>query len=90
MSTKEWFYAPEMSNVGGYQEMTFEQDNNNPAVIQVESPEAFYVVKQDEYQQVTLSIDANEFDKLAIAWCKKRKLHGPLRWFSWFGIWQAR
>lgn len=78
MSTKEWFYSPEGSTVGGYQEITFEDKNDNPVVIQIENPQEFFIVKDDNYQKITLAIDAQEFDKLAIAWCKKRKLHGAL------------
>lgn len=78
MSTKEWFYSLETSDVGGYQEMHLEQENHNLAIIQVENPNKFSVDKENNYQKVTLAIDAQEFDKLAIAWCKKRKLHGAL------------
>ena len=78
MSTKEWFYVTETSDVGGYQEVTLERDNHNPVIIQVENPEEYSVCKENNYQKITLAINALEFDKLAIAWCKKRKLHGAL------------
>jgi len=34
MSTKEWIYEQDTPDIGCYQEITFEDDNNNPAVIQ--------------------------------------------------------
>ena len=78
MSTKEWFYSPENSTVGGYQEITLEDKNDNPAIIQIENPQEFTIEKHDNYQRINLAIDAQKFDKLALAWCKKRKLHGAL------------
>ncbi|MBO9489832.1 hypothetical protein J7384_05610 [Endozoicomonas sp. G2_1] len=78
MSKKKWFYVTETSDVGGYQEITFERENHNSVIIQVENPEKYSVCKENNYQKITLAIDAQEFDKLAIAWCKKRKLHGAL------------
>ena len=42
MSTKEWFYSPENSTVGGYQEITLEDKNDNPAIIQIENPPRVY------------------------------------------------
>jgi len=78
MSTKEWFYCPTESSVGGYQEMTFDYENQNPVLIQIDSPVEYQVIKDEHFHQVKIAIDAKEFDSLAIAWCKKRKLHGAL------------
>jgi hypothetical protein len=78
MSTKEWFYCPDGSSVGGYQEMTFDKENQNPVLIQIDCPAEYKVVKDGQFHQVKIAIDANEFDAMAIAWCKKRKLHGAL------------
>ena len=35
MSTKEWIYKQDIPDIGCYQKMTFNDGNNNPAVIQV-------------------------------------------------------
>jgi hypothetical protein len=78
MSTKEWFYCPTDSSVGGYQEMTFDDENQNPVLIQIDSPVEYQVIRDEQFHQVKIAIDAKEFDSLAIAWCKKRKLHGAL------------
>ena len=78
MSTKEWFYCPTESTVGGYQEMTLDYENQNPVLIQIDSPVEYQVIKDEQFHQVKIAIDVNEFDALAIAWCKKRKLHGAL------------
>ncbi|WP_166426200.1 hypothetical protein [Paraglaciecola sp. 20A4] len=58
--------------------MTFDDENQNPVLIQIESPVEYQVIKDEQLHQVKIAIDAIEFDRLAIAWCKKRKLHGAL------------
>jgi hypothetical protein len=78
MSTKEWFFCPPESSVGGYQDMTFDHENQNPVLIQIDNPEEYQVLKDEQFHQVKIAIDAKEFDSLAIAWCKKRNLHGAL------------
>tara|TARA_R110001583_G_scaffold119822_2_gene271104 strand:- start:43 stop:276 length:234 start_codon:yes stop_codon:yes gene_type:complete len=76
MSTKEWFYCPRNSSVGGYQEMSFDDENQNPVLIQIDNPEEYQVLKDGQLHLVKIAIDARTFDSLAIAWCKKRKLNG--------------
>jgi hypothetical protein len=58
--------------------MTFDYENQNPVLIQIDSPVEYQVIKDEQFHQVKIAIDAKEFDSLAIAWCKKRKLHGAL------------
>ena len=43
MSTKEWIYQSEdeLCKFGIYQELTLEDDNNNPATISVKNPSDF-------------------------------------------------
>jgi len=78
MSTKEWVYEQDTPDIGCYQEITFEDDNNNPAVIQSNNPEEFSIAKTEFSEQLTVAIPAEVFDKIAIAWCRKRKLQGEL------------
>ncbi|MGY0603690.1 MAG: hypothetical protein ACW7DZ_16840 [Paraglaciecola chathamensis] len=65
MSTKEWFYCPAESSVGGYQEMSFDDENQNPVLIQIDSPEEYQSLKNEQFHQVQIAIDAKEFDSLA-------------------------
>ena len=41
-------------------------------------PDNLHIIKEGKQHQVSVAIDAIEFDKLAISLCKKRKLHGIL------------
>lgn len=82
MGTKEWIYQP-YRGAALYQELSLDDKNNNPATIEIESPQNF-CVKREEYTPGTVSfllrveIDAEQFDTIAVEWCKKRKLHGAL------------
>jgi hypothetical protein len=78
MSTKEWVYEQDNPDIGCYQEITLDDDINNPAVIQVNNPEEFSIAKTEFSEQLTVAIPAEVFDKIAIAWCHKRKLQGEL------------
>lgn len=49
-------------------EWIYEQDN----------PEEFSIAKTEFSEQFTVSIPAETFDKIAFAWCLKRKLQGEL------------
>ncbi|MGL5665171.1 MAG: hypothetical protein ACRDD9_03480 [Shewanella sp.] len=82
MSTKEWVYQGN-DQFELYQEMTFEKDNDNPAVIQIINPADFKVVSESNaegkaFGRLEAEIPADVFDQIAIAWLKKRKLHGAL------------
>lgn len=82
MSTKEWVYQ-ENDQFGLYQEMTFDKDNDNPAVIQIINPANFMVASESNaegtvFGKLEAEIPADVFDQIAIAWLKKRKLHGAL------------
>lgn len=76
MSTKDWVFhtEPEGVSIGCYQDVTFDKVNNNPAVLEVLHPEEFKIVREKDYEEVSLSIPAEVFDNIAKAWCKKRKL----------------
>lgn len=78
MSTKDWVYEQDNPDIGCYQEITIEDDNNNPAVIQLNNPKEFSITKREFNEQITVTIPAEVFDKIAIAWCRKRKLQGEL------------
>ena len=78
MSTKDWVYEQGNPDIGCYQEITFEDHNNNPAVIQLSNSEEFSITKTEFSEQLTVAIPAEIFDKIAIAWCRKRKLQGEL------------
>lgn len=78
MSTKDWVYEQSNPDIGCYQEITFEDDNNNPVVIQSSNTKEFSITKTRFSEQLTVAIPAEVFDKIAIAWCRKRKLQGEL------------
>ena len=72
MSSNDYFYQNE---IRGYQELSFDDINQNLVCIAVENPTYFEAITHSNYRQVVLGIDPDEFDKLAIAWCKKRRLN---------------
>ncbi|AZG73532.1 hypothetical protein [Shewanella livingstonensis] len=85
MSTKEYVYEDNNSDFALFQEITFDDENNNPAVLQIDNASNFSVFSHklmsdsDKVSsQLIAEIPADEFDKIAIEWCKKRKLHGAL------------
>ena len=45
MSTKEWVYRSD--DVGLYQEMSFDEHNNNPATIEIENPMDFKIEREE-------------------------------------------
>lgn len=78
MSTKDWVYKQDAHDVGCYQEITIADNKNNPAIIQTNNPKEFSIVKTELSEQLTVAIPADVFDKIAVAWCRKRKLQGEL------------
>jgi len=83
MGTKEWIYRSDeyQDEVGIYQELTFDTENTNPATISIKNPVNFSVsyetnVDGKTFGELTAEITAEEFDRIAIAWCKHRKLQG--------------
>ena len=86
MSTKEWV-SSHSDGASIYQECFYDSEkhdiNPNPAVVQVDGP-CNYSVTREEYadgrpcSQLVVEVPADRFDEIAIAWCKKRKLHGAL------------
>ena len=82
MSTKEWVYK-DNELFGLYQEITFDKDNDNPAVIEITNPIDFQIIYELNaegkfFGRLDAEIPADVFDKIAITWCKKRKLQGAL------------
>ena len=82
MSTKEWIYRSDFG-AGLYQELSLDEDNNNSATIEIENPSDFCVESEKyangkSYLTLRVEIAPEQFDYLAIAWCKKRKLQGSL------------
>ncbi len=57
-------------------------DNTNPAQLIIDFPSSFNVTQghtgEDAFSQLSVDIPADIMDRMAIAWCKKRKLHGAL------------
>ncbi|MGI2103470.1 hypothetical protein ACRN9O_22140 [Shewanella oncorhynchi] len=82
MSTKEWVYQ-DNELFGLYQEITFDKDNDNPAVIEITNPIDFKIIYESNaegklFGRLEAEIPADVFDQIAIAWCKKRELQGAL------------
>ena len=85
MSTKEYIYQSDNENyeVALYQEMSFSDVNSNAATITINNPIDFSVSYQTNIDNTThgvlsAEISSDEFDKIAIAWCKYRKLEVEL------------
>ena len=57
-------------------------DNTNPAQLIIDFPNSFNVTQghtgDDTFSQLSVDIPADIMDRMAIAWCKKRRLHGAL------------
>ena len=57
-------------------------DNTNPAQLIIDFPNSFNVTQghtgDDAFSQLSVDIPADIMDRMAIAWCKKRRLHGAL------------
>lgn len=80
MSAKEWIYQNN-ELFGLYQDITFDKDNDNPAVIEITNPIYFKIIYESNsegksFGKLEAEIPADVFDKIAIVWCKKRKLQG--------------
>lgn len=76
MSTKSDIYFEEETNAYLYEE-AFWSDGISPAFIEVSGfKNAKVDMNYDESAKVTIAISADVMDKLAVAWCKKRKLLG--------------
>jgi hypothetical protein len=61
----------------------FEPDNLNSAVLEVRNPIAFSICYEtnlagEPIGRLTADIPVEVFDEIAIAWWRKRKLHGAL------------
>ena len=57
-------------------------DNTNPAELIIDFPSSFNVTKGhtggEAFSQLSVDIPSDVMDNMAIAWCKKRGLHGAL------------
>jgi hypothetical protein len=56
MSIKEWFYQSDDFSVGGYQQIVFEDENDNDVVIQLEQPDSLHIVKEGKQLQVSVAL----------------------------------
>jgi hypothetical protein len=78
MSTKDWIAYSDV-RTGLFQEISSNQENNNSATIEIKNPSDF-IIESDSYRDGTVmsllrvSIPAQRFDELAVAWLKHRKL----------------
>jgi len=82
MSTKEWVYECK-ERYTLFQEMTLDSINNNPATLAVTNPSDFKIEFETDVDGKNIGymmavIPAEIFDEIAIAWCKRRQLHGAL------------
>jgi hypothetical protein len=82
MTNKEYVYQEDGRTVL-YQESTSNKNNDNPAIIQITNSADFSISSESNAEgksikKLIAEIPADVFDKIAIAWCKKRKLHGAL------------
>lgn len=68
MSTKDLFFHNE--NIYAWQEIAFDDDNINPAEIEVTCPDEYQVIKEGKYQAIRLVMPADAFNETAIAWGK--------------------
>jgi hypothetical protein len=81
MSTKDYVFVMNDCDVALYQEINFGADENqNDATIQISNASDFEIssetTRSDKVvSQLTVNIPASFFDEIALAWCKKRKLH---------------
>lgn len=86
MSTKEWVYQSD-NGTSLYQEMSFDEHNDNPATIQIEHPKGFKVVSEElsngkAFISLTAEISVTCFDELAIAWIKNRGIQSRLEEYT--------
>jgi hypothetical protein len=73
MSTKEWIHRYD-DGAGLYQEMSFDEPNNNPATIEVENPQDFKIEREglssnNAYFTLTLEILA---ERLPLKYARRK------------------
>ena len=80
MSTKDSICFDDVTGVHLFEEVSLDNDFESPAYIQSNkfSVEIMSYDNEPSTNQVTLEIPAQVMDKLAIMWCRKRKLHSAL------------
>ena len=86
MTRTEWIFSDENHSL--HQEFPSEDsasnpsDNTNPAELIIDFPVSFSLTQghtgDDAFSQLSVDIPADIMDRMAIAWCKKRRLHGAL------------
>jgi len=86
MTRTEWIFSDENHSL--HQEFPSEDsasnpsDNTNPAELIIDFPVSFSLTQghtgDDAFSQLSVDIPADIMDRMAIAWCKKRRLHGTL------------
>lgn len=84
MSKKEWIYrSDECHATGLYQELSLDECDKNRVILSIENPTDFSVSYHESTTEkvvgkLEVEIPESVLDEIAIAWCKKRKLHGAL------------
>lgn len=79
MSTKISIKYHEESKTHLYEEMTLDENYQSDAYVQIDSPTEFSVNRSElGFESITLAINPDAMDDLAIAWCKHRRLTGAL------------
>lgn len=81
MCTKEWLYQSDNENYqfGLYRELSVSKENNNGATILIKNPLDFSVsyrtnTDNSTYGDIMAEIPVEEFDKIAVAWCRYRNI----------------
>ncbi|MEH6628941.1 MAG: hypothetical protein V7739_21075 [Motiliproteus sp.] len=78
MSTKAGVYADEESGLYVNETVCW-SDDESPAFIRVSGDGAIKVVMDfDQQPTVTIRLSSQAMDRLAVAWCKHRRLQGQL------------
>lgn len=86
MTRVDWIFSDENHSL--HQEFPNEDnvsnssDNTNPAQLIIDFPVSFNLTQghtgDDAFSQLSVDIPADIMDRMTIAWCKKRRLHGAL------------
>ena len=84
MTRTDWIFSnenhslPEFPSEGSVSNTS---DNTNPAELIIDFPSSFNLTQghgDDAFSQLSVDIPADIMDGIAIAWCKKRRLHGAV------------
>jgi hypothetical protein len=86
MSTKEWIFRPD-DGAGIYQELSFDEHNNNPATIEIKNPSDFKIERAQYpcdkvFFTLTAEIPSERFDEIALEWIKHRGIKARLNKYT--------